>query len=70
MSEYKEFLTEKEQIDDLIRSGYRIQSVIENLDGAFVNFTHKDQGHCKSLHIGTANARKYFSSILMQQNNG
>ncbi|OLO28180.1 hypothetical protein BTR23_18035 [Alkalihalophilus pseudofirmus] len=73
MSDYQQFISEKEKIDFLIDQGYRIKGVTENLSGAFVEFElripdpsgHKNQ--LEKLHILTADARKYFSSILIQQ---
>jgi hypothetical protein len=74
MSEYQEFLAEREKIDFLIEQGYQIKEVRENLSGAFVEFelrTPDKAGHknaVERLHILTADARKYFSSIIIQHN--
>ncbi|KAB2338023.1 hypothetical protein F7731_00105 [Cytobacillus depressus] len=70
MSSYKEFLKEKGKIDELIETGYKITSVHENLSGAFVEFerTTKDSSVANQkvkLHILTADARKYFSNIII-----
>ncbi|PLR78693.1 hypothetical protein CU633_03840 [Bacillus sp. V3-13] len=67
MSEHQQFLDERDKIDFLIHKGYRINSVLENLDGALVDFIHPEEHKCETLLIGTANARKYFSSLLIQQ---
>jgi hypothetical protein len=66
MSEYQEFLGERDKIDYLIQKGYRIERVSENLSGAFVLFSHKQKKKSTTLHVKTANARKYFSNILIQ----
>ncbi|PLT29490.1 hypothetical protein [Peribacillus deserti] len=67
MSEHEQYLAEKEKIDQLLSEGYNIYHAVENLDGAFVEFFHLKSGTKKTLHIRTANARKYFSSIFIQQ---
>ncbi|MBM7701624.1 hypothetical protein [Metabacillus iocasae] len=69
MSSYQEFIAERDKIDYLIQQGYKIKAVTENLSGAFVQF-EKSQGHEKDecvMHILTADARKYFSSIMIHQ---
>ncbi|WP_209124098.1 hypothetical protein [Alkalihalobacillus sp. BA299] len=74
MSEYHQYITEREKIDFLIEQGYRIKAVTENLSGAFVEFELKTpditgrKNEIERLHIITADARKYFSSIIIQQN--
>lgn len=70
MSDYQQFLNERDKMDFLIGKGYRIQSVHEHLDGASVEFVHPDKKEKETLLIGTANARKYFSSLLIKQNLG
>nr|WP_263326572.1 hypothetical protein [Neobacillus sp. Marseille-Q6967] len=70
MSEYQQFLNERDRIDFLIQKGYRIQRVHEHLDGATVEFLHPEKNVKETLLIGTANARKYFSSMLIKQNLG
>lgn len=68
MSEYKQFVAEKDKIDFLVEKGFQIQVIIENLNGAFVDFIHPREGTKETLHIETAIGRKYFSSILIKQN--
>lgn len=70
MSEYQQFLSERDKIDFLIQKGCRIYSVKEHLDGATVEFLHPNGKELETLLIGNANARKYFSSLLMKQNQG
>ncbi|MFC0271825.1 hypothetical protein ACFFIX_10200 [Metabacillus herbersteinensis] len=67
MSSYIEFLEEKEKIDELIGKGYQIAGVRENLSGAFVEFapSSNNMGQKVELHILTADARKYFSNIII-----
>ncbi|HYK72981.1 MAG TPA: hypothetical protein VEV44_07600 [Pseudoneobacillus sp.] len=67
MSDYQQFLSERDKIDDLIQKGYLIDNVIENLNGATVDFLHPNDNKKETLQIGSANARKYFSSLLIHQ---
>ncbi|KQL55122.1 hypothetical protein AN964_17475 [Heyndrickxia shackletonii] len=68
MSDYQQYINEKDNIDDFIQKGFLISHVRENLDGAYVEFSHPVEGKKETVLIGTANARKYFSSILIRQN--
>jgi hypothetical protein len=70
MSEYQQFLAERDRIDFLIQKGYRISGVREHLNGATVDFVHPNGNVIETLQIGNANARKYFSSLLIKQNQG
>lgn len=65
MSDHLQYLSERDRIDFLIEKGYEITNVQENLNGALVEFSHNDK--METLQIGTANARKYFSSLVVQQ---
>ncbi|WP_312469521.1 hypothetical protein [Neobacillus sp.] len=67
MSEYQQFLDERDKIDFLIQKGCRINGVREHLDGASVDFLHPNGNVTETLLIGTANGRKYFSSLLISQ---
>lgn len=70
MSEYQVFLQERDRIDLLVQEGYKIKSIIENLSGAFVEFEKitgpNNKRESETLHISTANGRKYFSTLLLQ----
>ena len=70
MSEYQQFLNERDKIDFLIEKGYRINAVNEHLNGATVDFLHPKGNVTETLLIGTPNGRKYFSSLLIKQNQG
>lgn len=67
MSDYQQFLQERDKIDFLYQKGYKITNVVENLNGAYVHF-QKNEEEKEILHIQTADARKYFSVKLIQQN--
>ena len=71
MSDYQQFLQEREQIDFLLEKGYKISKVTEDLNGAFVDFAKlnakADEAVTETLHISTANARKYFAVKLIEQ---
>ncbi len=66
MTEYAEYVLEKEQIDLMLEKGYAIKEVKENLSGAFVTF-EKGKDDSDILHIKTADGRKYFSNLLFHQ---
>ncbi|MDN3016326.1 hypothetical protein V7161_26330 [Neobacillus drentensis] len=70
MSEYQQFQDERDKIDFFIGKGYRINGVNEHLNGATVDFLHPNGNVTETLLIGTANGRKYFSSLLIKQNQG
>ena len=71
MSEYQEFLQERDRIDILLQKGFKIKHIMENLSGAFVEFekkkNHNGESDNETLHITTPEARKYFSVILIKQ---
>lgn len=73
MSDHQQFMKEREQIDFYIQKGYKMTNFIENLSGAIVEFSKKKDANgektTQSLHILTANGRKYFSSKFIQQAN-
>ncbi|MFD1736499.1 hypothetical protein ACFSCX_07965 [Bacillus salitolerans] len=71
MSDYQQFLAERDKIDFLLQKGFRIKSVTENLSGAFVEFekASEEETEIQVLHVLTAEARKYFSVVLMKQTN-
>ncbi|TCP27098.1 hypothetical protein EV207_11876 [Scopulibacillus darangshiensis] len=66
MSTYKDFLDEKAKIDALVEKGYVISKVTEHLDGTDVAF-EKNEDLKEILQIRHADARKYFSSIILKQ---
>ena len=72
MSDYQQFLHERDQIDFLLTKGYRIKDIAEDLNGAKVEFEKKDYDNKELtnkeiLYIYTADGRKYFSVKLMEQ---
>ncbi|WP_078379587.1 hypothetical protein [Sutcliffiella halmapala] len=70
MSDYQQFLAERDKIDFFINKGFRIKDVEENLEGAFLlleNRTNQEKPQEETLHIKHADSRKYFTSILIQQ---
>ncbi|WP_028400064.1 hypothetical protein [Ectobacillus panaciterrae] len=68
MSSHTEFLAERDKIDFLIQKGYLIANIRETLDGAFVDFEKQGEAEePQTLHIMTADARKYFSALLIKQ---
>jgi hypothetical protein len=69
MSSYEEFLAERDKIDFLMEKGYFIKNIQETLDGAVVDFEKRGEKGTTTLHIMTADARKYFTSLLIKQLN-
>ncbi|WP_226577059.1 hypothetical protein [Halobacillus litoralis] len=71
MSDHREFEAEREKIDFLLEQGYIIKEVTENMSGAFVGFEYTGSDAEKSqyerLHLLHPDSRKYFSTILVQQ---
>lgn len=69
MSDYQQYLAEREKIDYLIQKGFCIKGVLENLSGAYLQFEkgENDEKETETLHILTAEARKYFSVIMLKQ---
>ena len=72
MSDYQQFLQERDQIDFLLTKGYRIKDIAEDLNGAKVEFEKKDSFNNglvskEILYIYTADGRKYFSVKLIEQ---
>ncbi|MDQ0201388.1 hypothetical protein [Neobacillus ginsengisoli] len=70
MSEYQQFLDERDKIDFFIQKGYRINGVKEQLNGDSVGFLSPNGNITETILIKNPNARKYFSSLLIQQNQG
>ncbi|MBP3961208.1 hypothetical protein [Paenibacillus lignilyticus] len=73
MSEHSEFLAEKAAIDGYLEQGYRIVSVIEDLSGDKLLLAPPGEaGNAKltTLHLRNANARKYWSTLLLTQGQG
>ncbi|WP_433742401.1 hypothetical protein [Falsibacillus pallidus] len=67
MSEYKEYIEERNLMDLLLKQGYLLKSVEENLSGAFVEFAKGESlEDMQKIHVKTANGRKYFSNLICQ----
>jgi hypothetical protein len=69
LSDYQQYLAEREKIDFLIQKGYCIKGVLENLSGAYLQFEKggNEEKETETLHILTAEARKYFAVIMLKQ---
>lgn len=73
LSDYQQFLQERDRVDFFIKNGFKIKKVTENLSGAFVLFEKEmDSGEkeVETIQIVTADARKYFSMRCIQQQKG
>ncbi|MBW4082140.1 hypothetical protein [Paenibacillus sp. S150] len=65
MSAYAEFDKERQEIDALLRQGFTITAIQEDLDGARVSFTGGEQGKSPvELLLLTADARKYVTTLI------
>ena len=73
MSDYQQYLKERELVDSYIQKGFQIKTITENLSGAYVLFEKKDSNgelERETIHVLTSAARKYFSVRLIQQQMG
>ncbi|WNB93345.1 hypothetical protein [Bacillus sp. NEB1478] len=66
MSDYQEYMLEREKIDFMMEKGYKIKGILENLSGAFVHF-EKSNDDAVTIHVKTADGRKYFSNLMVLQ---
>ncbi|MEI5908441.1 hypothetical protein WAK64_15435 [Bacillus spongiae] len=66
MVNHQEYIAEREKIDFLIEKEFTIIDVTEDLNGSIVVFSKGEEEI--SLHVKTAEARKYFSNLLVQKN--
>ncbi|WP_379967956.1 hypothetical protein [Ectobacillus sp. sgz5001026] len=64
MSDYKEFIAEREKIDFLIEKRFCIKQMQDVLDGTSVVFEKNEEETI--LTISNANARKYVSYLFMK----
>lgn len=65
MSAYAEFDKERQGVDTLLRQGYSITSIQEDLDGARVKFISSEPGKSsQELLLLTADARKHVTTVL------
>ncbi|WP_066049208.1 hypothetical protein [Robertmurraya korlensis] len=72
MSEYQQYLQERDKIDFFIQKGFTIKSVTETLNGSFVDFVNEqtEEKERVTLHVATAEGRKYFSVMILKQQKG
>ncbi|UQZ33966.1 hypothetical protein C2I18_10770 [Paenibacillus sp. PK3_47] len=69
MSAFDEFDLERQEIDSLVREGYSIVGIEEDLDGAKVRFTSPDPDkNDVELLLLTADARKHVTTVLVAGN--
>lgn len=66
MSDYIQYTEEVEKIDSYLNDGYTVATLYENLSGLFVELQKDEQK--ETLHLLTADARKYFSVKLRDMN--
>lgn len=66
MSEYEQFMLEKQKLDDYTAQKFKIVGVKEDLSGAWLVLEHPG-GETATLQLKTANARKYYATLLIKQ---
>ncbi|TXK75936.1 hypothetical protein [Paenibacillus sp. N3.4] len=66
MSDYKQYMQEKLRLDGFVAQGFKIAGVKEDLSGTWLELEHPG-GEAAQLHLTTANARKYFATLLIEQ---
>ncbi|ULT58921.1 hypothetical protein L1999_10500 [Neobacillus drentensis] len=72
MSDYQQYLKERDLVDYYLQKGYLIKNSTENLSGAFVLFEKKNSNgemERETIQLLTPAARKYFSVRVIQQQN-
>jgi hypothetical protein len=72
VSDYQLFLQERDRMDFFIQKGFVIKSVTESLSGSFVDFVNEqsEERETVTLHVSTAEGRKYFSVKIVEQQKG
>ncbi len=70
MSDYQLYLSEKNKIDEFFEKGFEIKHITENLSGTFLNFERvsDEKIEKESLHLLTAEARKYIATQFIPKN--
>jgi hypothetical protein len=66
MSEYEQFKLEKQKLDDFAAQKFKIVGVKEDLSGTWLDLEHPG-GETANLHLTTANARKYYVTLIIAQ---
>lgn len=66
MSEFEQFKLEKQKLDGYAAQNFKIVGVKEDLEGAWLDLEHPG-GETANLHVKTANARKYYVTLLLAQ---
>ncbi|NOV02212.1 hypothetical protein [Paenibacillus planticolens] len=66
MSEHEQFMLEKRKLDGFAAQKFNIVGVKEDLEGAWLQLEHPG-GETATLHLKTANARKYYATLLIRQ---
>ncbi|MBT2214565.1 hypothetical protein KK120_01830 [Virgibacillus dakarensis] len=67
MSSYDAFLSEKRQVDDLVKKGYIMTASKGTLDGDVVEFENKMTSDKKTIRLTHPDSRKYFTTLYIKQ---
>ncbi|WP_077328755.1 hypothetical protein [Virgibacillus siamensis] len=67
MASYDAFLSEKREVDDLLKSGYTITGSKGTLDGDVVEFENQMTFDKKTIRLTSPDSRKYFATLYIKQ---
>ncbi|UJL47447.1 hypothetical protein KFZ58_06075 [Virgibacillus sp. NKC19-16] len=67
MSSHVDFLTEKLQVDDLVKKGYIMTGSKGTLDGDVVEFENKTTFDKKTMLLTNPDSRKYYTTLYIKQ---
>ncbi|TSB47321.1 hypothetical protein [Alkalicoccobacillus porphyridii] len=67
MAEYLQYISEKQEIEQLLEQGYQIYNMRDHLNGTDVLMKKPEESELVTLVLGNANARKYLTTILSLQ---
>ncbi|WP_249872434.1 hypothetical protein [Oceanobacillus saliphilus] len=68
MSNYQEFIEEKQAIDALMKDNYRIKKITGTLEGDVVEFEKQGEFAVKqSILLTNPDSRKYVTTILIKK---
>ncbi|MGJ9457437.1 hypothetical protein [Oceanobacillus sp. CF4.6] len=68
MSNYQEFIEEKQEIDALLKDNYRIKKITGTLEGDVVEFEKQGEFAVKrSILLTNPDSRKYVTTLLIKK---
>ncbi|CDQ40970.1 MULTISPECIES: hypothetical protein [Virgibacillus] len=67
MTVYDVFETEKNQIDQLLHSGFKMTRITSNLDGDVVHMERIETNEQRTIRLTNPESRKYLTTLLIRQ---